>query len=66
MKTGFESISKEELCREWLTIMENTTTVKDLTSSVRFLRICQELDNRKLTPWNIAKTIISTTEEPVN
>lgn len=60
MKTGFHNITKEELCREWNTIMENTTTVDDLTSSIRFLRICQELDCRKITPMQIAKILIST------
>ena len=66
MITGFENISKEELCREWLTIMENTTTVEDLTSSIRFLRVCQELDNRKITPWNIGKVIVGSNEESIN
>ena len=61
--TGFENISKEELCREWLTIMENTTTVKDLTSSIRFLRVCQELDVRKIDAHQIAKILVFTNSD---
>ena len=64
MFTGFEDISKEELCREWFTIMETTTTTEDLTGSIRFLRICQELDARKLSPWKLGVTLMSTVTPP--
>lgn len=61
METGFEAIENIELCREWATIMENTTTVDDLTASIRFLRVCQELDKRRLSPYKLAAALIAST-----
>ncbi len=59
METGFENQTNVELCREWDTIMQYST-LESIQNSIRFMRICQELDNRKLTPFSIGHLLAST------
>ena len=61
MVTGFENISTPELCREWHTIM-TYNTLDGISSSVRFMRVCQELDKRKISPMDLGKIIAKTNE----
>lgn len=62
METGFEKISDIELCREWHTIM-SMSTLDGIKESIRFLRICQELDERKLDAYRLGSILASTNNE---
>ena len=62
IETGFENMPDTELAREWEQLMRYST-LDGILSSIRFLRICQELDKRKIGPHKIGHLLASTNEQ---